>query len=182
MPLATDSLYQLITDASNLTHLPWWLIYTQIERESDFDPKAESACGAIGLLQIMPQTAKDCDVDPSLLWEPDVNVRLGAKILAERIAVFKNEDADEAMKYGLAAYNGGLGPVINAQAIAQRRGLDPSQWESVKAALPDTLVYIGGDWKHPDFDQIIDYVDWIWAKYQERKDRPIPTVGTAVTQ
>lgn len=179
MSVPAEQLYQIITAAAVHARLPWWLIYTQIERESDFDPKAQSACGAIGLMQIMPQTARDCGADPGTLWDPAENVRLGARILAERVAVFRKEDPDNALKFGLAAYNGGLAPVINAQALAFRHGLDPSQWDSVRKMLPESWVYVGGEWKKPDFEQIIGYVDWIWAKYQERKDKPVPTVGAA---
>ena len=175
--MKTDNLYTAITEAAQAHGLPWWLLYTQIERESDFDTKAESGCGAIGLMQIMPATARSCGVDPETLWDPAANIRLGAQILADNVGIFRDEDGDERLKFGLAAYNGGPGYVINAQSLAQREGLDPAQWDSIKQTLPRSVAYVGGDWKHPDAGQIIGYVDWIWMHYELRKDRPIPGGG-----
>ncbi len=152
--------------ACRLTRLPFWLICAQVAQESDFDTKAKSPCGAIGLMQIMPATARSCGIDPELLWEPDRNIRLGCRILAERRDVFKKESEEERLKFALAAYNGGLGPVINAQALALRHGFDSAQWQNVRLMLPEAWIYADGEWKKPDYKQIIQYVERVWQRFE----------------
>lgn len=156
----------LIESACQLTRLPFWLVCAQIAQESDFDAQATSRCGAIGLMQIMPATARSCGIDPPTLWQPEANIRLGCRILAERRDVFRKESDEERLKFALAAYNGGLGPVINAQALAFRHGVDPSHWQNVRRTLPEAWIYVDGEWKKPDSTQIIQYVDRIWQRYE----------------
>ena len=55
----------------------WRLIAAQIFAESHFRPSAKSHVGAIGLMQIMPNTAKHMKVDPGLLLKPEQNISLG---------------------------------------------------------------------------------------------------------
>ena len=44
---------------SALYKLPWKLVKAQVWQESGFDPNAVSSCGAVGLMQLMPETAKE---------------------------------------------------------------------------------------------------------------------------
>ncbi len=51
--------------------------------ESYFDAQAESSAGARGVMQIMPATALgEYGIEPDLLWDPRINVRLGLHFLA----------------------------------------------------------------------------------------------------
>lgn len=161
-----DPYRDIIERQCRLTRLPFWLVCAQIAQESDYNPKAESRCGAIGLMQIMPATARSCGVDVDSLWQPENNIRLGCRILAERRDVFRKENEEERLKFALAAYNGGLGPVINAQALAFRHGLDSAHWQNVRLMLPEAWIYLDGEWKKPDYKQIIQYVDRVWQRYE----------------
>ncbi len=154
-----------IQQSAQANALPYWLVCAQIAQESGFDAKSRSGVGAIGLMQIMPATARDCGIDPETLWDPRQNIHLGCRILADRRDCFYREDPEEKLKFALAAYNGGLGPVINAQALALRRGLNPAQWESLRQVLPEVQVYLNGEWIQPDYRQIIDYVNRIWKRF-----------------
>lgn len=172
-PIAKIEPYRDILDRTcKVLRLPFWLVCAQIAQESDFNILAQSSCGAIGLMQVMPETARSCGVDPEKLWTPETNIRLGCRILADRREVFQKETPEERLKFALAAYNGGLGPVINAQALALRHGFDPSHWQNVRMMLPDTWVYLNGEWKKPDYKQIIDYVDRIWQRYELWQKEP----------
>lgn len=81
--------------------------------ESNFNPNAKSKKGAIGLMQIMPQTGKDVaeqylnmDFTEDKLYEPDFNIMIGVyyiKILADMF--------DGNINLVLASYNAGLGNV-----------------------------------------------------------------------
>lgn len=167
---------EIMQAAAQETSLPFWLIAAVIAQESEFDPHAESNVGAVGLMQIMPATAQECGVATAALWAPDENIRLGCRILADRYNCFHQEAGDERLKFALAAYNGGLAPVLNAQALAFRRGLNPSQWDSLAQVLPQTLVRIDGQWRRPDYQQITQYVERIWRHYSDWQGLSVPSL------
>lgn len=161
-------IYELIGEASAQTGLDWWLIYGVIEQESGFDPRAESGCGALGLMQLMPESFPKHQA--AELFEPAMNVRLGSEFLRECIGMWKRETADEAIKFGLASYNGGCGYVLRAQELAGAAGLGNAVWDNVKLFLVGAEV----SGKTPDVEQISGYVRTIWSKYNERRGRAIP--------
>ncbi len=166
--------YPLIAAAAQRTGLDWWLIYGVIEQESSFDPASESNCGALGLMQLMPSSFPA--FTRTVLLDPATNVKLGAEHLRECIGIWRQETAAEAVKFGLASYNGGQGYVLQAQHQAALAGEDPSQWAAVEPFL--NLAEVNG--KQPDVAQIRDYVARIWRRYAARKGAPVPTAqGTA---
>jgi soluble lytic murein transglycosylase-like protein len=87
-------------------HLPEELVHSVIAAESAYDPAAVSVKGAIGLMQLMPETARELAVDP---LDPGENVQGGVsylKQLLERYAGSQNQ-----LLLALAAYNAGPGAV-----------------------------------------------------------------------
>jgi soluble lytic murein transglycosylase-like protein len=84
-----------------------------MREESAFLPRVKSHAGALGLLQLMPQTAKlvargtDYPYDEESLRTPNVNVALGTKLLAALLA----KSVHPTM--AIAAYNAGEGAVSN---------------------------------------------------------------------
>jgi soluble lytic murein transglycosylase-like protein len=79
------------------------LIKAVIQAESNFDPYAVSRAGAVGLMQLMPQTAARYGVKDR--QDPIENLRGGAEYLRDLIDEFKN------LRLALAAYNAGEGAV-----------------------------------------------------------------------
>jgi soluble lytic murein transglycosylase len=84
------------------------MIYSLIRQESFFDPTAVSGAGAIGLMQLMPETAKAVgrklgikNVERAELFDPAVNIRLGVEFFRERVSRAGNLPA------ALAGYNAG---------------------------------------------------------------------------
>jgi soluble lytic murein transglycosylase-like protein len=73
-------------------------------RESRFKPTARSRKGAMGVMQLMPATARDLGVDPSDMAQ---NVRGGAMYLRQMLTRFGGD-----VKLALAAYNAGPGAVL----------------------------------------------------------------------
>ncbi len=83
--------------------------------ESYFDAQAESSAGARGVMQIMPRTALgEYGIEPDLLWDPRINVRLGLHFLGRLIERYRGR-VDLALSY----YNGGsaVGRLPNARVI-----------------------------------------------------------------
>lgn len=88
------------------------LISAIIKAESDFDPDAVSRAGAIGLMQLMPQTAVRLDVrDP---FNPEENIAGGARYLRYLLDRFHGN-----LPLALAAYNAG------ATRVEQYKTLPP---------------------------------------------------------
>ncbi|MEJ2308142.1 MAG: lytic transglycosylase domain-containing protein [Gammaproteobacteria bacterium] len=81
------------------------LIHAVIEAESAYDPKSVSTAGAVGLMQLMPGTAKRFGVNDRT--DPDQNVDAGANYLRTLLDLFDND-----VKLALASYNAGEGAVI----------------------------------------------------------------------
>lgn len=80
------------------------LLHAVIQAESAYNHRAKSSAGAMGLMQLMPQTAKRFGV--SNVWDPRQNVNGGAKYLRLLLDLFKNN-----LRLALAAYNAGEGAV-----------------------------------------------------------------------
>lgn len=83
------------------------LIYALVRQESAFHPKATSRVGARGLMQMMPFTARVFGVrSKPMLYDPDLNVRIGTKYVANLLSRF-----DGKVEYALASYNAGFNNV-----------------------------------------------------------------------
>ncbi len=103
-PLPASESEPLITAAATAHKLDPALIRAVIRKESGFRPCAYSPKGAMGLMQLMPDTAEHFNVkDPFASPE---NVMAGAKYLKQLMEHFKGD-----LKLTLAAYNAGQGRV-----------------------------------------------------------------------
>jgi soluble lytic murein transglycosylase-like protein len=110
-----------IRSAAEKYALPEALLFAVMAVESNFDHRALSEKGAMGLMQLMPLTAKDMYVEDP--WDPAQNIEGGARYL--RILV--NQYAGDMVKT-LAAYNAG------PEAVRRAGGAVPR--------IPETQEYV----------------------------------------
>lgn len=86
------------------------LVLAVIKAESAFNQRARSPKGALGLMQVLPSTARDYGVhDPDDLLQIDENIRVGTSHLARLMQRFGGD-----LPLALAAYNAGEGAVIRS--------------------------------------------------------------------
>ena len=88
------------------------LVYSIIRAETNFNPKAKSSVGAVGLMQILPTTASwiagkldFTDYSDSQLYSPETNIRFGCYYLSYLFSKFSDVDVV------ICAYNAGEGVV-----------------------------------------------------------------------
>ncbi len=107
----------------------WRLIASIAYQESGFNHDAVSWAGAFGLMQLMPSTAEIYEVD-STSSIPD-HIAAGIRYL-KWLDVFLAEyiqDEQERVRFVLAAYNVGIGHVLDARRLAEKYDKDPNVWK-----------------------------------------------------
>lgn len=116
-----------IKQASKEFQFDWRLITAQMFQESRFNPNAKSNAGALGLMQVLPRTAKEFGYED--LTNPSISISAGVKYLDWTRKRFLNRvPVSERIFFALASYNAGFGHVRDAQRLAKESGLDPNKW------------------------------------------------------
>ncbi len=113
----------------------WRLLAAVIYQESRFDPNAESWAGAVGLMQLMPETAGQYGAADPL--DPAQNIRAGVKFLKhlQQYWIKENVAEEDLIKFVLASYNAGLSHIIDARKLAIKYGGNPAAWADVEFYL-----------------------------------------------
>ena len=154
----------------------WRLLAAVIFQESKFDPDATSYSGAIGLMQVMPETAISLGLEN--FTEPQDNIHAGSiylKYLEKMFSKYPLKE-EERIKFTLAAYNVGPGHVMDAMKLAEAYNKDPHVWnknvdyfllhKSNPEFYKDTLVRFG----YCDGKQAYDFVNRILENYTHYKN------------
>lgn len=104
-----------------------YMVYAIIKAESNFDENAKSTTDAIGLMQIMEETAletankMDLDVSVEDLFKPDININIGLNYFTYLLNKY-----DDNYALAIVAYNAGMGNVDNwiKEGIIEEDGSD----------------------------------------------------------
>lgn len=117
-----------------LVSWPW--LKAQGIAESKLRSDAVSPVGARGIMQVMPDTAKEISkalqVVPNLT-DPMTSIMFGAYYLRRMWDIFKAEQGLERLRFAFGAYNAGAGNIIKAQKLERR---DKDKWGTISAMLP----------------------------------------------
>jgi soluble lytic murein transglycosylase-like protein len=138
------------------------LVYGFMRQESAFNPKARSYVGAMGLMQLMPTTARIVsnkfapETAGGNPYDPSVNMSLGQGYIGSLL-----NDVDNNLVRTVAAYNGGPGNV--------------QRWDNTLNASADPLLYIATI----PLNETRDFVHKVMANYwmyQIRLGQPTPSL------
>ncbi|RON41896.1 lytic transglycosylase domain-containing protein [Pseudomonas frederiksbergensis] len=110
--IANQPYAALVSAAATANQLPAALLHAVIREESRYNAEATSAKGAGGLMQLMPDTARELGVTD--VYDPKANIQGGARYLKRLMTLFDND-----ISLAVAAYNAG------PQAVLSRGGVIP---------------------------------------------------------
>lgn len=114
--------------ANGILDWDWRLLASVIYQESRFNPHEESWVGAQGLMQIMPETAKELKITAP--QNPEQSIKGGAAYLSRMMTAHQNvQDSLQRLKFALASYNAGLYHIKDAQRLAEQLGDNPLIWD-----------------------------------------------------
>ncbi len=108
----------------------WRLLASLIYQESQFNPNAKSWAGAVGLMQLLPNTAKHFGAENPK--DPHQSLKAGVKYLKwlDNLLSKYIKDKNERIKFVLASYNIGYGHILDARKLARKYGANPDVWEN----------------------------------------------------
>ena len=151
---AMVKLFQKYADRYDFDYL---MIGAQAYQESGLDHRKRSPAGAVGVMQMLPETAADPNVGIADIEKLENNVHAGTKYMRFIIdRYFKDEPMTDLNKtlFAFAAYNAGPARVIQLRKKAIEMGLDPNVWfQNVEIAAArdigrETVQYVGNIYKY----------------------------------
>ena len=149
-PLQVEGVARAVVKAEQEHGLPALLVLALIEQESGFRPKARGPGGSLGLMQLMPQSARAVAAQHGIPWQgartlhdPVKNVHLGVLYLAQMRDVFGSTDL------AMAAYN--IGPGALQKRLARGKSCKGpyvtgvlQRFQAMRLIFGDPTTAIGG--------------------------------------
>jgi membrane-bound lytic murein transglycosylase MltF len=160
----------------------WLLLMAQGYQESGLDQSTRSPVGAIGVMQVMPTTATDRNVNIADIHLVEPNIHAGAKYMRFLVDHYFDEPGIDPVNrhlFAFAAYNGGPNRIARLRREAGQRGLDADKWFNNVELLAaeqigrETVQYVSNIYKY--------YVAYklVLERAQERGDARTSTAASA---
>jgi soluble lytic murein transglycosylase-like protein len=115
-PIAPKAPEELVEEAARRFGLPAQFLRSVANAESGFRADAVSPKGAVGIMQLMPATARELGADPA---DPRQNVEAGTRYLSELLLKYKDDPYQ--VRKALAAYNAGPAAVERYNGVPPYR-------------------------------------------------------------
>ncbi len=127
-----DGLFQQAASEQGLD----WRLLAAISHAESRHQSVVGIGGALGLMQLMPETAKAFGADDPM--DPAQNIGAGARHLRWLYDLFRSvHDPDQRLAFSVASYNIGIAHIEDARALAAARGLDADRWTgNVEEVMP----------------------------------------------
>ncbi|UUX50179.1 transporter substrate-binding domain-containing protein [Nisaea acidiphila] len=147
----------IIRNYAGLYEFDWLMITAQGYQESRLDQSKKSHVGAIGIMQVMPRTARDPVVGIPNIEIADANVHAGVKYLRHLFDHYFDDpeisDLDRVL-FSFAAYNAGPGNIAKSRRKAAKMGLDPNVWfdnveiATARSVSREPVIYVRNIYKY----------------------------------
>ena len=133
------------------------MIIAQAYQESQIDQSKKSPDGAIGVMQVLPSTAADKNVNIPDIYELENNIHAGTKYLrfiSDRYFADDGIDQQNRLLLSFAAYNAGPLKINRLRKEAEEQGLDPNKWfqnvelVAAKRIGRETVQYVSNIYKY----------------------------------
>lgn len=121
-------IFELYSDQYSFDSL---MISAQGFQESGLDQSKVSHKGAVGVMQVLPSTAKDPNVNIPDIYQVDNNIHAGVKymrFIKDRYFSEQNILPEDQVYFALAAYNAGPANIRKMRRLAEKNGYDPNKW------------------------------------------------------
>jgi membrane-bound lytic murein transglycosylase F len=149
----------------------WRMLAAVVYQESKFSISSRSHRGAVGLMQVMPQTAACYNITE--LVDPQQNLIAGTNHLKRLQNLYKGCEmsSEERIRFTLAAYNAGEGRIKDCRNLARSRNRDENKWSEIVKVIPmmnDDSILSDENVKLGKFKgtETIAYVDNVMAIYE----------------
>ena len=172
-----NEVLELFREYSNQYGFDWLMIAALAYQESRIDQSKRSPAGAIGVMQLLPTTASDPNVNIPNIKELENNIHAGVKYLRfMRDRYFEKETIDDLNKmlFSFASYNAGPAKVSQLRKQARKAGLDPNVWFrnveiiAAKRIGRETVQYVSNIYKYYIAYRLI--VDKLESKEEVKKE------------
>ena len=115
--------------------LDWRLLAAVAYQESHWNPDATSPTGVRGIMMLTKDTAQHMKISDRT--DPEQSIKAGSEYLHWLISqIPETIEKEERIWFALAAYNMGLGHLIDARRLTKNLGGNPDNWLDVKKNLP----------------------------------------------
>jgi membrane-bound lytic murein transglycosylase MltF len=152
-----EDMVQLFKKYADRYDFDYLMITAQAYQESSLDHSKKSPAGAIGVMQLLPTTAADPNVNIAEIEKLENNIHAGTKYLRFIInQYYKDEPMDNVNKmlFAFASYNAGPAKVNRLRKKTAAMGLDPNVWfhnveiAAAKVIGRETVQYVSNIYKY----------------------------------